>query len=207
MLNRYLPNGHMLKFRQLTATRASGTSLIEVLVTLVILAFGLLGVAGLQTKIGTAEMESYQRAQALLVLSHMVERMSDNTANAAAYVTNGTVGTGDNQPANCNGIAPAANYDLCEWSNALKGAAEQAAVTNANVGAMVGARGCITQLQAENPTLGVCTTGIYQVAVIWQGMTPTAVPALACGAGLYGGNDAYRRVIAATVSVPTTSCQ
>jgi type IV pilus assembly protein PilV len=207
MLNRHLPNEHMLKFRQLTATRACGTSLIEVLVTLVILAFGLLGVAGLQMKIGTAEMESYQRAQALLVLSHMVERMSDNTANAAAYVTNGTVGTGDNQPANCNGIAPAANYDLCEWSNALKGAAEQAAVTNANVGAMVGARGCITQLQAENPTLGVCTTGIYQVAVIWQGMTPTAVPALACGVGLYGGNDARRRVIAATVSVPTTSCQ
>ena len=207
MLNRHSPNGHMLKFRPLTATRARGTSLIEVLVTLVILAFGLLGVAGLQMKIGTAEMESYQRAQALLVLSHMVDRMSDNTANAAAYVTNGTVGTGDNQPANCNGIAPAANYDLCEWSNALKGAAEQAAVTNANVGAMIGARGCITQLQAENPTLGACTTGIDQVAVIWQGLTPTAAPKLACGAGLYGGNDANRRLIAATVSVPTTSCQ
>ena len=207
MLNRHLPNGHMLRFRQLTATPARGASMVEVLVTLVILAFGLLGVAGLQTKIGTAEMESYQRAEALLVLSQMVDRMSNNTANAVAYVTNGTVGTGDNQPANCNGIAPTANYDLCEWSNALKGAAEQAAGTNANVGAMVGARGCITQLQAENPTLGVCTTGIYQVSIIWQGMTPTAVPALACGAGQYGGNDAYRRVIAATVSVPTTSCQ
>jgi type IV pilus assembly protein PilV len=72
---------------------------------------------------------------------------------------------------------------------------------------MVGGRGCITQLQAEIPTLGVCTTGIYQVSIVWQGMTPTAVPALACGAGLYGGNDAYRRVIAATVAVPTTSCQ
>ena len=194
MLNRHLPNA------------AHGASMVEVLVTLVILAFGLLGVAGLQTKIGTAEMESYQRAQALLVLSQMVDRMSNNTANAVAYVTNGTVGTGDNQPANCNGIAPTANYDLCEWSNTLKGAAEQAALTNASVGAMVGARGCVTQLQAENPTLGVCTTGIYQVSIAWQGMTRTAVPApaLACGAGLYGG---YRRVIAATVSVPTTSCQ
>ena len=207
MLNRHLPNGHLLRFGQPTATQARGASMVEVLVTLVILAFGLLGVAGLQTKIGTAEMESYQRAQALLVLSQMVDRMSNNTANAVAYVTNGTVGTGDNQPANCNGIAPTANYDLCEWSNTLKGAAEQAALTNASVGAMVGARGCVTQLQAENPTLGVCTTGIYQVSIIWQGMTPTAVPALACGAGQYGGNDAYRRVIAATVSVPTTSCQ
>ena len=207
MLNRHLPNDHVLRFRQLGATAARGASMVEVLVTLVILAVGLLGVAGLQTKIGTAEMESFQRAQALLVLSQMVDRMSNNTANAAAYVTNGTVGTGDNQPANCNGIAPAANYDLCEWSNALKGAGEQQAVTNATVGAMVGGRGCIAQLQAENPTLGVCTTGIYQVSIVWQGMSPTAVPTLACGAGLYGGNDAYRRVIAATVAVPTTSCQ
>src|SRR5262249_18984225 len=52
-----------------------GTSLIEVLVTLLILAFGLLGVAGLQSKMGLAEMESYARSQALLVLSDMAERL------------------------------------------------------------------------------------------------------------------------------------
>ena len=68
-------------------TRARGTSMVEVLVTLVILAFGLLGVAGLQTKVGVAEMESYQRAQALLALSQMTERMSGNTAQATSYVS------------------------------------------------------------------------------------------------------------------------
>ena len=45
----------------------SGFSLIEVLVTLVLLAIGLIGLAGLQAKTSLAEMESYQRAQALII--------------------------------------------------------------------------------------------------------------------------------------------
>ncbi len=179
--------------------------MIEVMVTLVILAFGLLGVAGLQTKVGVAEMESYQRAQALLALSQMTERMSANTANAASYVSNTPVGTGDAQSTDCSGIAPGPNRDLCEWSNTLKGTTENSAA-GANTGGLIGGRGCITQLQAPNPALGVCSAGIYQVAVAWQGTAPTAIPVLACAAGQYGANDAYRRVIAAAVYVPTTSC-
>ena len=194
----------MLSIRHLGPARSRGTSLVEVLVTLVILAFGLLGVAGLQTKIGVAEMESYQRAQALLALSQMTERMSANTTQATGYVTAGTVGTGDAQPADCSGIAPGPNHDVCEWSNTLKGASESR--SGANAGGMLGARACITQLQAPNPALGVCTAGVYQVSVAWQGMLATATPALACATGLYGANDAYRRVVAATVSVATTSC-
>ena len=186
-------------------TRTRGSSLVEVLVTLVILAVGLLGVAGLQSKVGVAEMESYQRAQALLALAQMTERLSANTGQAASYVSAAPFGTGDAQPADCTGIAPGPNRDLCEWSNTLKGTSETAA-NGASTGAMLGGRGCITQLQAPNPALGVCTAGVYQVAVAWQGMAPTAVPALACAAGVYGANDAYRRVIAATVAVPTTSC-
>jgi len=183
----------MLSIHYPSAARARGTSLIEVLVTIVILAFGLLGVAGLQSKIGVAEMESYQRAQALLALSQ-----------AASYVTAGTVGTGDAQPADCSGIAAGANRDLCEWSNALKGASEQR--SGANAGGMLGARGCITQLQAANPALGVCTAGVYQVSVAWQGMVATATPTLACGTGSYGASDTFRRLITTTVSVGTTSC-
>jgi type IV pilus assembly protein PilV len=178
---------------------------MEALVTIVILAFGLLGVAGMQSKVGVAEMESYQRAQALLALSQMTELLSANTAQAAAYVSNAPVGTGDAQPASCTAIAPGPNRDLCEWSNTLKGNGETSAA-GAKSGAMLGGRGCITQLQAANPALGVCSAGIYQVAVAWQGMAPTAVPALACATGLYGANDAYRRVMSTTVSVPTTSC-
>ena len=185
--------------------RQTGSSLVEVMVTVAILAFALLGIAGLQSKIGVAEMESYQRAQALVALSQMTERLAANTANAVAYVTGNTIGTGDAQPANCTGIAQGPNRDLCEWSNTLKGTGETSG-GGASAGGMLAGRGCITQVQAPNPALGVCAAGIYQVSVVWQGMAPTVVPALACGAGLYGGNDAFRRLVSATVTVPTTSC-
>lgn len=176
-----------------------GTSLIEVLITIVILAFGLLGVAGLQAKMSLAEMESYQRSQALLLLEQITDRINANRVQAASYVTAGTVGTGDSQPSDCSALAQGPNRDLCDWSNALKGAAEQKAA--ANVGGIVGARGCIIQVQAPDPTLGVCSPGIYQVSIAWQGMSPTAAPALACGQDLYGDNR-YRRLIATQVIVP-----
>jgi type IV pilus assembly protein PilV len=109
----------MLKIRYpAPPARSRGVSIVEVLVTMVILAFGLLGVAGLQTKIGAAEMESYQRAQALLALSLMTERISANAAQAANYVTAGTLGTGDAEPVDCTTIAQGPNRDLCDWSNA-----------------------------------------------------------------------------------------
>jgi type IV pilus assembly protein PilV len=195
----------MLNPSRLRYTRQRGVSLIEVLVTLLILAFGLLGVAGLQAKMSLAEMESYQRSQAILALTEMTERMSANAAQATSYLNAGTIGTNDTQPANCTTIAQGATRDLCEWSNSLKGASEQKSA--GNVGGMVGAVGCITQLQAYNPASGVCSAGIYQVSVAWQGMNPTATPALACGQGTFGANEAYRRVIAAAVTVGTTSCQ
>jgi len=187
--------------------RARGTSLIEVLITLVIVAFGLLGIAGLQSKMSLAEMESYQRAQAVLLLSEMVERMNANRAQAGGYVTASALGTGDTQPASCTNLAVGPNRDLCEWSNALKGNREQNTATAASVGAMQGGRGCVVQLQALNPTLGVCSAGIYQVSIAWQGRHMTAAPAagLACGQGAYG-DERYRRVIAATVTIGTTSC-
>jgi type IV pilus assembly protein PilV len=188
-------------------SRERGVSLIEVLVTLMVLAFGLLGVAGLQAKMSLAEMEAYQRSQAVQALTEMTERMSANGAQATSYLNVGVIGSGDTRPADCTTIAPGPNRDLCEWSNSLKGASEQTSTANVtrNVGGMVGAIGCITQLTAYNPALGVCSAGVYQVSVAWQGMSLTKIPTLACGQGSYG-SEAYRRVIAATVTVGTTSC-
>lgn len=188
-----------------------GTSLIEVLITLVILAIGLLGVAGLQSRMSVSEVESYQREQALLALTDMVDRISANPSQAASYVTASAtpLGTGDSYTS-CAGIAVGPSLDQCEWSMLLKGASEQttAGTATSNVGGMQAARGCVTQLQAPNPSLGVCTPGVYQVTVVWQGMNPTAAPpsSLACGKADYGANDAYRRAVASTVTVPTTSC-
>jgi type IV pilus assembly protein PilV len=144
----------MLKFPLLQYRHQIGTSLLEVLIAIVITAFGLLGLAGLQSKIQSAEFESYQRAQALVILSDMAERIKANRLQATSYVSTNAIGTGDSQPASCASLPIGPSRDLCEWSNSLKGAGEQK--SSANIGAMLAARGCITQLQASDPSWGVC---------------------------------------------------
>src|SRR6267378_1930899 len=134
-----------------------GSTLIEVLVTIVILTIGLLGLAGLQGQILFAELESYQRAQGVLLMNDMVDRMTANRNAAATYVTAGALGTGDSQLASCASLAVGQAKDLCEWSNELKGASEVKAGTK--IGGMDSARGCITQVTAQNTAAGVCQPG------------------------------------------------
>ena len=62
-----------------------GFTLIEVLVTLVILMFGLLGIAGLMAKGQRVSFEAYQRQQALALANDMAERMRANRTQATAY--------------------------------------------------------------------------------------------------------------------------
>ena len=203
---------------------ARGFALLEALLTIVILAFGLLGLLGMQSRMGVAGVEAYQRAQATLLVSDMADRMSASPFAACSsaavtdaerstcmanrlngYVTNSPIGTGDSQPADCSALAIGAARDECEWSNAIKGSAE---TTGAGaVGAMTSARGCVEQLQAPDPTAGVCTSGIYRVTAVWQGLNPTVAPSIACGTGSYGSNEAYRRVIAARVSIGLPLCK
>ena len=60
--------------------------MIEALVSLVIIMFGLLGLAGLQTRMQQAEFESYQRSQALILLYDMVDRINTNRATVPCFV-------------------------------------------------------------------------------------------------------------------------
>ena len=170
--------------------RVAGFSMIEVLITIVILMFGLLALAGLQGRALTAQMESYQRSQALILLNDMVDRISANRKNAASYLT-AEVGTGAACPA---AGASTASKDLYEWCNALLGAAEVKGTSN--VGAMIGARGCITQTVA--PTTGVASQ--YLVAVAWQGLNSTATSTITCGQNQYG-NEGLRRLVAIPVNI------
>lgn len=167
--------------------------MLEVLVTIVILVFGMLGLAGLQAKIQVSETESYQRSHAILLLQDFANRISANRANAAAYITAAPLGTGDDEPASCSALTGTA-LDRCEWSNALKGSAETQGGTS--VGAMVGARGCVEQI-GVNPT-------ILQVTIAWQGMSPLSAPSVSCGQDLYG-EDSYRRAIVQSVSIGNLS--
>ena len=170
--------------------RQSGTSMIEVLVSIVIVVLGLLGLAGLQSHAALAEAESFQRAQAVVLLKDMSDRINANRLISTLYKTTGELGTGT-AVEDCTLKAIGAARDHCEWSNALLGASESAG--GVKVGAMTDARGCVTELENTMPRL-------YEVAVVWQGVTPSKAHPSPCGTGMYG-DDRFRRVITTTVRV------
>ncbi len=197
-------------------TQQRGSALIEVLVSILIVSFGLMALAGLQTTMNSALLESYQRAQALTLLQDMAQRIETNQNNAANYATHDVLGAGtalgtsDAQPATCSTVtipgATRAQLDQCEWSNLLKGASETSS-GGSSVGAMLGGRGCIQLIQATNAASGVCQPGIYRVTVAWQGMNATVAPGAGqnCGAGSYV-NETLRKVVSNQVLIPLPSC-
>src|SRR5678815_6011329 len=101
---------------------SKGFVLLEVLVTIVILVFGLLGLAGFQMRTTVAEQEAYQRVQALILVQDMMERIYANRANAASYVQD-DIGSSGTERTDC-GPLTGKNKDVCEWHNALIGASE-----------------------------------------------------------------------------------
>ncbi len=193
--------------------RLGGFSMIEVLVSLLIIVFGLLGLAGLQVRIQQAEFESYQRAQAIVLLQDMVDRihMHRITASCFRFTTNTTngspyLGTGSSLTPTCsagsandNTMAVAA---LDEWKDLLLGAAED--LGGSKVGAMAGARGCVsynaaTELTDPVTAAAIPNTGLYLVAISWQGTTDTFAPPVNCGNDntLYV-SETRRRVVSTT---------
>jgi type IV pilus assembly protein PilV len=165
----------------------AGFGMLEVLITLIIVLTGLLGLAGLLTLGQQAEMESYQRSQALVLLEDMESRINANRNLASSYA--GFL-AGTSAPAvTCPGVATGA-IDKCQWHNALLGAAETK--NGSSIGAMIGARGCVI----------LTATDTYLVSVAWQGLSPTFAPpaGLDCGKDSYG-NDAQRRVVSTTLRI------
>jgi type IV pilus assembly protein PilV len=171
------------------AVSQRGGLLIEVLVTVFVSAFALLGFAAMQARAATAEFEALQRSQALLLVDDMVARMNANRARAADYVQAAAVG--DGAVVDCSGMN-GAELDLCEWANLIRGSTEQRG--GSSVGAMLSARGCIQRATSGSDR--------YVVAVAWQGVTPTSAPAAGCGQGDAAFSDeALRRVVASTVCI------
>jgi type IV pilus assembly protein PilV len=173
--------------------------MLEVLITIVILTIGLLGLAGLQSRLQASEMEAYQRAQALILLNDMASRIATNRAKAADYKT------GPDAPLGAGNACPTTTttqqeIDAGEWCDALQGAGET--LDASNVGAMVGGRGCVEDLGG----------GEYLVTVAWQGLGPISAPpdSVACGAGEYDGgtncvDDLCRRTVTTIVRIGVLS--
>ena len=179
-------------------SRERGTGLIEVLVSLLIVAIGLLGLAGLQSRLQAAEFDSYQRSQALVLLQDMASRIAVNRASAASYATTAAapLGSGMVCPLPANN-ATRQQLDHAAWCRSLQGAAEVSGGVRA--GAMIGGRGCIEALPDNE----------YLVSVAWQGFQPIAAPAAGadCGREMYDGaaegcsNDRCRRIVTTVVRI------
>lgn len=191
--------------------RQRGFSMLEVLITLVILAFGLLGLINLQIKLQMNELESYQRGQALNLLNDMAARIQANplnplnaTADIArldAYMTDDDswVGTGG---MSCTDFGTA-TADCTAWDDLLEGAAIEQA--GSNKGAMIGARGCVTREQSANLGFGLCAPAIYRVSVSWQGLFASGTPDVSCAADQYGA-EGFRRTVSTLVVVGAPQC-
>ena len=195
---------------QKLASRSGGFALIESMVTVVVVAFGLLGVAGLVSRSFYVEVDAMQRAQAAMMLQDMVTRIEGNRANAPAYVTGdagitGYVatttqsGTTAYNFVSCDPAAAMADRDRCAWGQLLAGGNER--IDSQNGGVLVGAMGCVHEIDAFNR--------IYAVSIAWQGANPGAAPIVdnnfaptGCGRDQFG-NENQRRLMTTLLRIGT----
>lgn len=195
MRNRRAPRGEGLGF-----------SLLEVLVSLLILAIGILGLAGLQTRASLVEMEAYQRAIALQFVKDMASRISASRgilADIETETTNEVFGANTTLASGrCAAPASPARQMVCDWHSALLGVAETAG--DEDIGAPIGMRGCVIE-DTQSPT----ALREFIIVGVWQGLTPTVSPADGTpGAECDPGSDfgvGMRRAIVTRVMIPDLS--
>lgn len=162
-----------------------GVTLLEVLISIVILSVGILGLSALQLTAKRAGFESVQRSMATALVRDISERIRMNPGEASSYVVDdlggGSIATEPSPDCKAADCTPAqlAAHDLWEWEEALDGAAEKSGTANA--GGLVSPRACITH-----------ASGVVTVAITWLGFEDLGSPTQSdCGEGLgiYNGSD------------------
>ena len=169
-------------FRTAARKASSGFTLLEVLIAIVVVAFGLLGLAGLQLFALKNNQSASARVTATGLANDMIDRMKANFAGVALGSYNQPLPGAYTGPpvAACNqviGCSPAqlATHDLNEWSQRV------AQALPGGVGIV-----CVDSTPNDNaplpPTLGPNTcdaTGVamYVIKIWWVDDRSTANPA------------------------------
>lgn len=179
----------------------TGFTLIEVLVTFLLAAVGLLGLAALQVSTINSGFEAQQRALVTALVDDMAERVRMNPVSAldnyqafdpATPCPN--ISTSDD--AMSSGVR--AEIDQCQWAATLRGLSVKASVTDTlGLNAPIGAMGCLDTRVRPSGDVAV------RVAVAWQGLTAQVAPFAGCGTGKFTNADpenpvideAFRRVV------------
>lgn len=95
------------------AKRMRGISLIEVMVSVLILAVGMLGIAAMQSVALRGGQSSLESTQAVMQTTAIIEAMRANSLNAAAYNTGG-------MRCAATGVTTLAGNDLDTWVASLQ---------------------------------------------------------------------------------------
>jgi type IV pilus assembly protein PilV len=171
-----------------SSRQVRGFTLIEILVTLVVTAVGLLGLAGFVVRASTLGSDTVQRARAVILLNDMASRIGNDKAAAAAgnFVKAQVYGASVQACGALNG----ADRQLCEWNNLLAGAND-----GGSGAAFLGYRGCVTRHENGDPLL-------FVVTVTWGSLSRGTPPADQCGTGVFG-DESLRRVLRTQVRVAT----
>jgi len=201
------PN-HWMHDRQ---SRQAGFSMIEVLITVFVVAIGLLGIASVQFMSKRSNFEAVQRTTATLLVNDILERMRANPRMLIEYAGNAgapiaplggptptrTLET-DCAVVTCDPFA-LSQYDLWEWETALNGLSEQLTAGGTATGGLLAPTACII---TTVPAGAVDRSGRYDVAIAWRGGTQMQNPDISdCGqgSGKYNGEDGsadtHRRVL------------
>ena len=192
----------------------SGFTMIEVLVTFVILAVGVLGVVSLLASSKTSEYESVQRARAITMADGMLEKIRGNP-QALSTTPGYNIGTGNpldgavyaTEPApNCltASCSPAqlANHDLWAFERALEGAS--VTVGGDNTSGLIDPRACIT----FTPWGPHANSGQISVLIQWDGLQETGDGVIAggvvCGGDPAGTDPTRRSIVVSSFVVDQT---
>jgi type IV pilus assembly protein PilV len=190
--------------KMLRAPDSRGFTLIEVLITVVIIAIGLLGLAGLQMSSLNNQHEAYQRAQAMLLLHDMASRIQANSKSARTGDYADASDYGLRTIADCTAINVASSVDavtrdICAWNSEVAGTG--AKLGTKNLGSLVGAQACI-----ENLAGSAFGEVIVRLTVAWMGTVATKAPSSACGKDAFGASkDDYRRTATLDVTLADLS--
>jgi type IV pilus assembly protein PilV len=209
----------------LSCRRHRGVSLIEVLVSLVILSLGVLAVVALQMIAKRNNADAAQRTAAAQLAYDMIERMRSNSTSAtlSAYLTvnhvTGPLGRrslGDAEPMpNCANAstcttAQLVTHDLWQWEQFVDGAAERVgSAIGDKAGGLLEPIACIARTTDDGGG-----DGVYTVTIAWRGTV--AIPdsnagTAQCGrvgqppnlssSPLYGAADEFRRSVTLPVYI------
>lgn len=127
---------------------ARGVSLIEVLVSVVVLSIGLLGVAAMQSIALRGGQSSFESSQAVIQTSAILEAMRANRINANAYNTAGVVCA-------IPGGGTLAQNDVTSWITSLKNTIGSGLADATTCGSITGCpAACVITVQWDDTRAG-----------------------------------------------------